>query len=200
MTLTDNGFPPVTPDPGYGTGFDAHEQDSYGQADAEPTTDLTPAEDAAGKTRGSRGGRPRATVKVSARTVRTILAKHAELAAADPADVALLAATLGAKEDIEDLTAHILSTPRLTLAGVAELDSIVEAARIDPLDAVAVAMQHEAQAKAIWAILAAVGLLEGARPSNDGTASVAIARAASRFSAEHTARLDAVRELARKGS
>lgn len=168
------------------------------QLDEDIAVDESDAEET-GKTRG-RGRGARSGAKVTARTVRTILAKHAELAAASVDDIALLAATLGVKDNVDDLVAHILSTPRLTLSGVTELDAIVQAARIDPFDAVAVAMQHEGQAKAVWGILSAVGLLDGPRPSKDGDASVAIARAAGKFGPEHEQRLTAVKGLARKGN
>lgn len=160
--------------------------------DDEPTRDT-------GKPR-NRGRAPRTPIKVSTRTVRTVLAKHAELASARPEDISLLAATLGTKENLDELVAHILSAPRLTLTGTVELDAIVKAAAVDPFDAVAVAMSHEPQSKAVWGILVALGLLDGPRPSKDGDTSVAIARAAGKFSAEHEARLDTVKGLARKGN
>ncbi|MBN9214687.1 MAG: hypothetical protein J0J04_07725 [Microbacterium sp.] len=200
MTITD-GYQPLPqtdlaePYRDYGHGLDTETDD---QVDEDTTSDETGADETS-KTRG-RGRTARAGAKVTARTVRAILAKHAELAAASADDIALLAATLGVKDNVDDLVAHILSTPRLTLSGVTELDAIVQAARIDPFDAVAVAMQHEAQAKAVWGILSGVGLLDGPRPSKDGDASVAIARAAGKFGPEHEQRLTAVKDLARKGN
>lgn len=190
MTITDGFAPLPTP-----VDLSAHGEPTERDQD-ENFPDLSNSEP--GKPR--RGRAARAQTKVSARTVRTILAKHAEIASAPAEDVALLAAALGVKENVDDLVAHILSTPRLALTGVTELDAIVNAAAVDPLDAVAVAMSHEAQAKSVWSLLTALGLLDGPRPSRDGDASVAIARAAGKFSAEHETRLNAIKDLARKGS
>lgn len=198
MTLTDYDVQPL---PGHDLPEQAAELDTFHEDDADDTDhdgfiDL-PA--APGKSRASRG-RSRSAGKVTPRLIRSVLAKHAELTAASPADVQLLAAVLGVRDDVDDLVAHILSTPRLTLAGVTELASIVDAARTDPFEAMARAMQHESTSKAIWAILTALGLVDGARPAKESEASIAIARAAARFTAEHTTRLDNARALARKGN
>lgn len=190
MTITE-GFTPLP------TKNEFDEADEHFDAADDTDADLV---DLPASEKPRRGRAARASAKVSARTVRTILAKHAELAAARPEDVALLAAALGTRDSVDDLVAHILSTPRLTLSGTAELEAIVKAAAVDPFDAVAVAMSYEAQAKPVWSILTALGLLDGPRPSKDGDASVAIARAAGKFSAEHAARLDAVKDLTRKGN
>lgn len=198
MTITDYDVQPL---PGHDLPeqepeLDTFHDDADDSDDADSYTDL-PA--APGKARTSRG-RARSAGKVTPRLIRSVLAKHAELAAASPADIQLLAAVLGVRDDVDDLVAHILSTPRLSLAGVTELASIVDASRTDPFEAMARAMQHENASKAIWAILTALGLVDGARPAKESEASVAIARAAASFTAEHTARLDTARALARKGN
>lgn len=195
MTITE-GYAPL-PKTDFNEPDDLLESESRSSAVDETSAHEESAAEG-GKLRRTRN--PRVSTKVSARAVRAILSKHAEIASARHEDITLLAAVLGAKDNVDDLVAHIISTPRLTLAGTVELDAIVKAAAADPFDAVAVAMSYEAQSKSIWSILTALGLLDGPRPSKDGDASVAIARAAGKFTDEHAVRLDAVKDLARKGN
>jgi hypothetical protein len=139
--------------------------------------------------------RPRATENVTPKTVRLILDKAEQLAAASPEDMELLSSALGLRGDVETLIAHIVSNTRLSFGGVDELRAIAEAAKTDAFAAMTLAIQFEAQTKSMWSILSALGLVQGNRPSNDSKASIEIARACAGFTAEHDERLHALHAL-----
>lgn len=198
MTLTDHGAPlhptddELTPD--LALLAEADDTDDTDGDDSQANTADT------SRTKGARSrSASRGTSKVTVRTVRTILAKHAEISAASNADRALLATLLGVRNDEDELVAHILSTPRLSLAGVDELEAIIEVAKVSPWDAVERAITYESAGRAIWSILSALGTVDGNRPQKESDASLAIARAASQITDAQTGRLNTLRELIRKG-
>lgn len=197
MTLTDHA-----PLPSHTGDEETPDLDVLNQMDDIDSVSDSPAIELSAPPKGNSSrsrGAARGGAKITARTVRTVLAKHAEISKASSADRSLLATLLGVRNDTDELVAHILSTPRLTLAGVDELEAIIEAAKVDPFSAIERAISFESAGRAIWSIIVALGLVEGNRPQKDADASLATARAASAITDTQARRLETLRELIRKG-
>jgi len=134
----------------------------------------------------------------AAAIARRAIARYVALTADGGASLELLAAAAGLRADPVEL-ATTLATGELKLTALADLASIATAVATDPFEgAFAAAGLDREQARAVWALMVALGIATGNLPGREQQAAVAIARAAAQFSDEHRSRLDALRRLTRR--
>lgn len=123
--------------------------------------------------RKSSAARPKLTPAL----VRRVLIRAAQLEAADQRSRDLLAAALGAKADVDDLTVQSLTASRAQMSAVLEL---IELAGVsNPFEATVRAMSLEREAtRRVWHLLTVLGAVSGSLPAKDVAAGAKLAEAA----------------------
>lgn len=193
----------VQPLPDFGATDETDDDETYDsdfvRADEGEDSDDLLDGDAAGAQSAKGRGTGRGRSKITGRTVRQIIAKHAEVDAAPADQRRILASSLGVRDDAIDITAHIVQTPRVQLAGFMELEQVIDVAD-NPFEAMAKTFQFESAHRQMWAVLSELGIVTGNLPGKETTAATQIAKACTAVTAEHRATLEAVRTLSRKAA
>lgn len=169
-----------------------YDEDALTQDDGTPDVEDVVDEAGAPAQRKARRGLDRATV-------RRVATKMHDLSQASAERREILTALLSAPStEPIDLTVAVMTGARSAMTPVTDLLSVADS---DPLAAGITAMSLErSRMRAVWQLAAQLQLVEGAIPSADTKAALALAGALQNVDDEHRAELDAVQALARKGA
>ena len=128
---------------------------------------------------------------------RRIAAKAVEIAAAPEPDRTTLAGLLGCPADVVALTAEVMGAPRgAATRAVTDLDHIAAA---DPMEApIKVATLSRDRQRALWNLLASLGVAGSSPPLNEFKQALATAKAVFAVDAETRQRLAGAVALARR--
>jgi len=128
---------------------------------------------------------------------RRVAAKAVEIAAAPEPDRTTLAGLLGCPADVVTLTAEVMGAPRgAATRAVSDLDLIAAA---DPMEApIKVATLSRERQRALWSLLASLGVAGSTPPLNEFKQALATAKAVFAVDAETRKRLAGAVTLARR--
>src|SRR6478735_7830613 len=128
---------------------------------------------------------------------RRVAAKAMEIAAAPEPDRSTLAALLGCPADVVSLTAEVMGAPRgAATRAVTDLDEIAAA---DPMEApIKVATLGRDRQRALWNLLATLGVAGSTPPLNEFKQALATAKAVFPVDADTRRRLAGAVTLARR--
>jgi hypothetical protein len=130
-------------------------------------------------------------------TVRRIIAKYEELAAANAEHLELLSTALGVPNTPAELTTAIVTGSRTGLTGLT--DTLAMSVHADAYEGLIAAITlGRPRLKGVWGVLAEMGAVTGPMPTNDIKAGGAIAKAASVLDGTNKQEIAAVLALAKK--
>jgi len=181
-------------------GFDEDAQANWDApapaADEDPVAQPAPPARAPRRAAAAKASRPAPARGGSAATaVRRAAAKALEIESAPDSQRSLLAQLLNVRDDTVELTVAVIAgAPD---AGSKYLYAIADA---DPIDAGATAyavVEDKERAKALWALLLALGAVTGDKPNVPVEAARTIARAAQGLSSDARSTLDSALALAK---
>jgi hypothetical protein len=130
--------------------------------------------------------------------IRKTVTKATAVGRAKPRIKELVADVLSPKPDVTDTAELTVAIMTADSAAVAPLADLVELAAMDPMEAgVTLMTVDRADLRSTWSLLTILDLAEGALPTVDAKAALAVARAAGTIEPGHTAELRAAVELAK---
>lgn len=139
------------------------EYDSTPKPHAEAASDFSPRR------------RRRSTTDLSKATIRRVLAKADEIAAADESTVDLLSATLGTGKDPADLIAAIFSATKRDFAVLDDAKALLSKNKHEV--AIEFLTLKSDQRRSMWAVLASFDLVPDSMPGVDAQAAMTVVEA-----------------------
>ncbi|MFC4225491.1 hypothetical protein [Lysinibacter cavernae] len=131
--------------------------------------------------------------------VAKILDRYEELSSTDAHTIDVLSYCLSTKADTTSLVTAIFVNSGAQSSAHADLQSLIEEHRNDPMSAMALAMGFSTnQRKQVWGIFERLGVVDEALPAKDSSAVLLVAKAVDRLTEDDHRTLDSVGKLARR--